>query len=116
MSPRFLEKDKKPKVERIIEVHIEKGNTTDPTEVIIRETKKHPEFICKGGRGLKELFERVDGDYEVLQDEEELAAEESLPFFLDTSRVNTPVSQEEESRPSSAQLIADESYKALKLS
>ncbi|XDV44965.1 hypothetical protein PO909_013165 [Leuciscus waleckii] len=115
LSPRFLEKDKKPKVERIIEVHIEKGNTTDPTEVIIRETKKHPDFICKGGRGLKELVERVDGDYEVLQDEEELAAEESLPFFLDTSRVNTPVSQEEESRPSSAQLIADESYKALKL-
>lgn len=114
LSPRFLEKDKKPKVERIIEVHIEKGNTTDPTEVIIRETKKHPEFICKGDRGLKELVERVDGDYEI-QDEEELTAEESLPFFLDTSRVNTPVSQDEESRPSSAQLIADESYKALKL-
>lgn len=115
LSPRFLEKDKKPKVERIIEVHIEKGNTTDPTEVIIRETKKHPEFICRSDRGLKEIVERVDGDYEVLQDEEELTAEESLPFFLDTSRVNTPVSQEEESRPSSAQLIADESYKALKL-
>ncbi|XP_026132970.1 ankyrin-3-like isoform X27 [Carassius auratus] len=115
LSPRFLEKDKKPKVERIIEVHIEKGNTTDPTEVIIRETKKHPEFICRNDRSLKELVERVDGDYETLQDEEELAAEESLPSFLDTSRVNTPVSQEEESRPSSAQLIADESYKTLKL-
>ncbi|XP_016296451.1 ankyrin-3-like isoform X7 [Sinocyclocheilus anshuiensis] len=115
LSPRFLEKDKKPKVERIIEVHIEKGNTTDPTEVIIRETKKHPEFICRSDQGLKELVERVDGDYEILQDEEELTAEESLPSFLDTSRVNTPVSQEEESRPSSAQLIADESYKALKL-
>ncbi|XP_043109557.1 ankyrin-3 isoform X2 [Puntigrus tetrazona] len=115
LSPRFLEKDKKPKVERIIEVHIEKGNTSDPTEVIIRETKKHPEFICRSDRGLKELVERVDGDYEVLQDEEELTAEESLPSFLDASRVNTPVSQEEESRPSSAQLIADESYKALKL-
>ncbi|XP_042590968.1 ankyrin-3-like isoform X7 [Cyprinus carpio] len=115
LSPRFLEKDKKPKVERIIEVHIEKGNTTDPTEVIIRETKKHPEFICRSDRGLKELVERVDGDYETLQDEEELTAEESLPSFLDTSRVNTPVSQEEESRPGSAQLIADESYKALKL-
>ncbi len=115
LSPRFLEKDKKNKVERIIEVHIEKGNTADPTEVIIRETKKHPEFICRSDRGLKELVERVDGDYEVLQDEEELTAEESLPFFLDASRVNTPVSQEEESRPSSAQLIADESYKALKL-
>uniref|UniRef100_A0A672KNK4 Ankyrin 3 n=1 Tax=Sinocyclocheilus grahami TaxID=75366 RepID=A0A672KNK4_SINGR len=115
LSPRFLEKDKKTQVERIIEVHIEKGNTTDPTEVIIRETKRHPEFTCKSDRGLKELVESVDGDYEVLQDEEELTTEESLPFFLDTSRVNTPVSQEEESRPSSAQLTADESYKALKL-
>uniref|UniRef100_A0A9J8A223 Ankyrin 3 n=1 Tax=Cyprinus carpio carpio TaxID=630221 RepID=A0A9J8A223_CYPCA len=115
LSPRFLEKDKKTQVERIIEVHIEKGNTTDPTEVIIRETKRHPEFICKSDRGLKELVDRVDGDYEVLQDEEELTAEESLPFFLDTSRVNTPVSQEEESRPSSSQLTADETYKALKL-
>uniref|UniRef100_A0A671SJU1 Ankyrin-3-like n=1 Tax=Sinocyclocheilus anshuiensis TaxID=1608454 RepID=A0A671SJU1_9TELE len=115
LSPRFLEKDKKTQVERIIEVHIEKGNTTDPTEVIIRETKRHPEFTCKSDRGLTELVESVDGDYEVLQDEEELTTEESLPFFLDTSRVNTPISQEEESRPSSAQLTADESYKALKL-
>ncbi|XP_073722808.1 ankyrin-3 isoform X13 [Misgurnus anguillicaudatus] len=115
LSPRFLEKDKKPKVERIIEVHIEKGSTSDPTEVIIRETKKHPEFICKGDRGLKEIVDKIEGDYEALQDEDELIAEESLPSFLDTSRVNTPVSQDEESRPSSAQLIADESYKALKL-
>nr|XP_055032206.1 ankyrin-3 isoform X8 [Misgurnus anguillicaudatus] len=115
LSPRFLEKDKKPKVERIIEVHIEKGSTSDPTEVIIRETKKHPEFICKSDRGLKEIVDKVEGDYEALQDEDELIAEESLPSFLDTSRVNTPVSQDEESRPSSAQLIADESYKALKL-
>uniref|UniRef100_A0A8C1TMK1 Ankyrin 3 n=1 Tax=Cyprinus carpio TaxID=7962 RepID=A0A8C1TMK1_CYPCA len=60
LSPRFLEKDKKTQVERIIEVHIEKGNTTDPTEVIIRETKRHPEFICKSDRGLKELVDRVD--------------------------------------------------------
>ncbi|XP_065098862.1 ankyrin-3 isoform X3 [Paramisgurnus dabryanus] len=115
LSPRFLEKDKKPKVERIIEVHIEKGSTSDPTEVIIRETKKHPEFICRSDRGLKEIVDKVEGDYEALQDEDELIAEESLPSFLDTSRVNTPVSQDEESRPSSAQLIADESYKALKL-
>ncbi|XP_026078839.1 ankyrin-3-like isoform X34 [Carassius auratus] len=115
LSPRFLEKDKKTQVERIIEVHIEKGNAIDPTEVIIRETKRHPEFICKSDRGLKELVERVDGDYEVLQDEEELTAEESVPFFLNTSRVNTPVSQEGESHPSSSQLSADESYKAFKL-
>lgn len=113
LTPRFLEKDTKPKVERIIEVHIEKGNTTDPTEVIIRETKKHPDYGCKGS-GLKELPDRVESDYEALQDEEELT-EEPLPSLLETSRVNTPVSQEEDSRPSSAQLIADDSYKAFKL-
>ncbi|XP_035389732.1 ankyrin-3 isoform X2 [Electrophorus electricus] len=115
LTPRFLEKDTKPKVERIIEVHIEKGNTTDPTEVIIRETKKHPEYICKGSHSLKELPDRVEGDYEALQEEEELTVEETLPPFLETSRVNTPVSQEEDSRPSSAQLVADDSYKAFKL-
>ncbi|XP_066518692.1 ankyrin-3 isoform X1 [Hoplias malabaricus] len=114
LTPCFLEKDTKPKVERIIEVHIEKGNTTDPTEVIIRETKKHPDFVCKSSRGLKELPDRIEGDYEALQEEEELT-EEALTSFLETSRVNTPVSQEEDSRPSSAQLIADDSYKAFKL-
>ncbi|XP_053094441.1 ankyrin-3 isoform X24 [Pangasianodon hypophthalmus] len=115
LTPRFLDKDTKPKVERIIEVHIEKGNTTDPTEVIIRETKKHPEYVCKGSRGLKELSNRVEGDFGALQDDELFTAEETVPSFLETSRVNTPVSQEEESRPSSAQLIADDSYKAFKL-
>lgn len=115
LAPRFLDRDikSKPQVERIIEVHIEKGHSTaDPTEVIIRETKKHPEvYIYKGDCGIKEL---TDYD-EVQQEEEELTAEESLPSFLETSRVNTPVSQEEDSRPSSAQLMADDSYKALKL-
>ncbi|KAK3529449.1 hypothetical protein QTP70_031092, partial [Hemibagrus guttatus] len=115
LTPRFLDKDTKPKVERIIEVHIEKGNTTDPTEVIIRETKKHPEYICKGSRGLKELSNRVEGDFGALQEDELFTAEETMPSFLETSRVNTPVSQEEESRPGSAQLIADDSYKAFKL-
>ncbi|MCJ8738334.1 hypothetical protein PDJAM_G00034460 [Pangasius djambal] len=115
LTPRFLDKDTKPKVERIIEVHIEKGNTTDPTEVIIRETKKHPEYVCKGSRGLKELSNRVEGDFGALQEDELFTAEETVPSFLETSRVNTPVSQEEESRPSSAQLIADDSYKAFKL-
>ncbi|XP_076155194.1 ankyrin-3-like [Alosa pseudoharengus] len=112
LSPRFLDKDSKgkPKVERIIEVHIEKGNTSDPTEVIIRETKKHPDY-----RSMKELLDKAEGDYEVMQEEDDFAAEESLPSYLDTSRVNTPVSQEEDSRPSSAQLIADDSYKTLKL-
>ncbi|KAI3365504.1 hypothetical protein L3Q82_010580 [Scortum barcoo] len=84
----------------------------EPTEVIIRETKKHPElYVYKGDHGIKEL---TDYD-EAQQEEEELTAEESLPSFLETSRVNTPVSQEEDSRPSSAQLVADDSYKALKL-
>ncbi|XP_034426422.1 ankyrin-3-like isoform X9 [Hippoglossus hippoglossus] len=115
LTPRFLDRDNKskPKVERIIEVHIEKGHSTaEPTEVIFRESKKHPElYVYKGDRGIKEL-----GDYdEVQQEEEELTAEESLPSFLETSRVNTPVSHEEDSRPSSAQLMADDSYKALKL-
>ncbi|KAI3363322.1 hypothetical protein L3Q82_011948 [Scortum barcoo] len=90
----------KPKVERIIEVHIEKGNKTEPTEVIIRETKNHAE---------KEMY-YYPGNR---QDEEE--PEESLPVYLDSPRVNTPMSQEEDSRPSSAQLIADDSYKTLKL-
>nr|XP_020472182.1 ankyrin-3-like isoform X16 [Monopterus albus] len=115
LTPRFLDRDikSKPKVERIIEVHIEKGHSTaEPTEVIIRETKKHPElYVYKGDRGIKEL---TDYD-EAQQEEEELTVEESLPSYLETSRVNTPVSQEEDSRPSSAQLIADDSYKALKL-
>lgn len=115
LTPRFMDRDvkSKPKVERIIEVHIEKGHTTaDPTEVIIRETKKHPElYVYKGDHGIREL---TDYD-EVQQEEEELTVEESLPSFLETSRVNTPVSQEEDSRPSSAQLMADDSYKALKL-
>ncbi|XP_064176228.1 ankyrin-3 isoform X28 [Anguilla rostrata] len=120
ISPRFLDKDikAKPKVERIIEVHIEKGNKTDPTEVFIRETKKHPDkeiYFHKGDRAIKELPDKFYGDDEAQQEEEELTAEESLPSYLESSRVNTPVSQEEDSRPSSAQLIADDSYKALKL-
>lgn len=114
LTPRFLDRDvkSKPKVERIIEVHIEKGHSTaEPTEVIIRETKKHPElYVYKGDHGIREL----PGYDEVQQEEEELTVEEYLPSFLE-SRVNTPVSQEEDSRPSSAQLIADDSYKALKL-
>ncbi|XP_027134041.1 ankyrin-3 isoform X6 [Larimichthys crocea] len=100
-SQRVLEDiNSKPKVERIIEVHIEKGNKTEPTEVIIRETKNHAE---------KELYYYPGNRLE----EEE--PEESLPVYLDSPRVNTPMSQEEDSRPSSAQLMADDSYKTLKL-
>ncbi|XP_063348236.1 ankyrin-3-like isoform X20 [Pelmatolapia mariae] len=100
-SQRVLEDlNSKPKVERIIEVHIEKGNKTEPTEVIIRETKNHAE---------KEMY-YYPGNR---QDEEE--TEESLPVYLDSPRVNTPMSQEEDSRPNSAQLMTDDSYKTLKL-
>ncbi|XP_059215164.1 ankyrin-3 isoform X1 [Centropristis striata] len=100
-SQRVLEDiNSKPKVERIIEVHIEKGNKTEPTEVIIRETKNHAE---------KEMYYYPENRQE---DEE---PEESLPVYLDSPRVNTPMSQEEDSRPSSAQLMADDSYKTLKL-
>ncbi|XP_009952921.1 PREDICTED: ankyrin-3-like [Leptosomus discolor] len=127
-SPQHTEKDSKmkPKLERIIEVHIEKGNQAEPTEVIIRETKKHPEKemyvyqkdLPRGDTNLKEL-EKHDAfpcsDEQGQQEEEELTAEESLPSYLESSRVNTPVSQEEDSRPSSAQLMSDDSYKTLKL-
>ncbi|XP_058507271.1 ankyrin-3-like isoform X11 [Solea solea] len=93
-SQRILEDvNSKPKVERIIEVHIEKGNKTEPTEVIIRETKNHAE---------KEMY------YYPGNRQEEDEPEESLPVY-------TPMAQEEDSRPSSAQLMADDSYKTLKL-
>ncbi|XP_034465170.1 ankyrin-3 isoform X29 [Hippoglossus hippoglossus] len=97
-SQRVLEDlNSKPKVERIIEVHIEKGNKSEPTEVIIRETKEKEMYYYPGNR----------------QEADE--PEESLPVYLDCPRVNAPMSQEEDSRPSSAQLMADDSYKTLKL-
>lgn len=100
-SQRVLEDiNSKPKVERIIEVHIEKGNKTEPMEVIIRETKNHAE---------KEMY------YYLGNRPEEEEPEESLPVYLDSPRVNTPMSHEEDSRPSSAQLMADDSYETLKL-
>ncbi|XP_072095312.1 ankyrin-3 isoform X1 [Mobula birostris] len=125
----YLDKDSnlKPKVERTFEFHIEKGNKIEPTEVIIRETKKHPErelFVYQKDflgdsevREAKVLPERFDAgqDEQAQREEEELTAEESLPSYMESSRVNTPVSQEDESRPSSAQLISDDSYKTLKL-
>ncbi|XP_062070406.1 ankyrin-3 isoform X1 [Lepus europaeus] len=129
-SAQHAEKDSqmKPKLERIIEVHIEKGNQAEPTEVIIRETKKHPEKemyvfqkdLSRGDINLKEFLpEKHDAfpcpEEQGQQEEEELTAEESLPSYLESSRVNTPVSQEEDSRPSSAQLISDDSYKTLRL-
>eukprot|EP00061_Rhincodon_typus_P017398 g46079.t1 len=116
----FLEKESslKPKVERIIELHIEKGNKVDPTEVIVRETKTHPErelFVYqKDGEAREARFETCQ-DEQGQQEEEELTAEESLPSYMESSRVNTPISQDDDSRPSSAQLVSDDSYKTLKL-
>ncbi|KAI4878730.1 hypothetical protein NFI96_009794 [Prochilodus magdalenae] len=110
-SQRLPDRDSMPKVERIIEVHIEKGNKAEPTEVIIRQTKNHPEkemYIYQSG--MKELQNK-----EEIEPQEEQEPEESLPCYLDSSRVNTPVFQEEDSRPSSAQLMGDDSYKTLKL-
>ncbi|XP_058045383.1 ankyrin-3 isoform X9 [Ahaetulla prasina] len=123
MSPQPAEKDykMKPKLERIIEVHIEKGNQSEPTEVIIRETKKHPEkemYVYQKdlSQGDVEKQEALPcSDEQGQPEEEELTAEESLHSYLESSRVNTPVSQEEDSRPSSAQLMSDDSYKTLKL-
>ncbi|XP_063817839.1 ankyrin-3 isoform X2 [Pseudophryne corroboree] len=129
-SQQHAERDTKmkPKLERIIEVHIEKGNQAEPTEVIIRETKKHPEKemyvyqrdLSQGDYNIRDMVSERNkmfpcSDEPGQAEEEELTAEESLPSYLESSRVNTPVSQEEDSRPSSAQLISDDSYKTLKL-
>ncbi|XP_019715587.1 ankyrin-3 isoform X12 [Hippocampus comes] len=96
--PQRLSDDVKPKVERIIEVHIEKGSKAEPTEVIIRETKNHSDndmYYYPGNR----------------QEDRET---EELPTYFDSSKFNATMAPEE-SRPSSAQLMADESYKTLKL-
>uniref|UniRef100_A0A8C1UN01 Ankyrin 3a n=1 Tax=Cyprinus carpio TaxID=7962 RepID=A0A8C1UN01_CYPCA len=82
-----------PKVERIIEVHIEKGNKAEPTEVIIRETKNHPEkemYIYQGKSGMKELQNRLGSEQH-----ESIEPEESLPCYLD-SRIHMPVSVEDD--------------------
>ncbi|CAB1344070.1 unnamed protein product [Coregonus sp. 'balchen'] len=86
LTPRFLDNDTK--ANRIMEVHIEKeGNTFQPTEVIIRETKNHPDsYFYKGDSRIQEL----PNYNEAQQEGEELTADDS--------------------RPSSAQLMADDSY------
>ncbi|XP_050989834.1 LOW QUALITY PROTEIN: ankyrin-3 [Labeo rohita] len=85
--------DPMPKVERIIEVHIEKGNKAEPTEVIIRETKNHPEkemYIYQGKSGMKELQHRMSSEQR-----DSIEPEESLPCYLD-SRIHVPVSVEDD--------------------
>ncbi|KAM9809733.1 ankyrin-3-like isoform 22-T22 [Syngnathus typhle] len=93
-----VSEDIKPKVERIIEVHIEKGNKTEPTEVIIRETKNHSD---------NEMYyypENRPEDRETVEH----------PVYFDSSKFSNTMTHDD-SRPSSAQLMADESYKTLKL-
>ncbi|XP_062862895.1 ankyrin-3-like isoform X3 [Trichomycterus rosablanca] len=91
-----LDRDSMPKVERIIEVHIEKGNKTEPTEVIIRETKNHPD---------KEMYiYQTNSGINVLQNQEEVEQQEITPFL-----------QRDESQITSFQLISDDTCKTLKL-
>ncbi|XP_016308961.1 ankyrin-3 isoform X1 [Sinocyclocheilus anshuiensis] len=85
--------DPMPKVERIIEVHIEKGSKAEPTEVIIRETKNHPEkemYKYQGKSGMKELQNRMGSEQH-----DSIEPEESLPCYLD-SRIHMPVSMEDD--------------------
>ncbi|XP_052436202.1 ankyrin-3 isoform X2 [Carassius gibelio] len=85
--------DPMPKVERIIEVHIEKGNKAEPTEVIFRETKNHPEkemYIYQGKSGMKELQNRLSSEQH-----DSIEPEESLPCYQD-SRIHMPVSVEDD--------------------
>ncbi|XP_076834739.1 ankyrin-3 isoform X3 [Brachyhypopomus gauderio] len=111
-SQRSLERDLMPKVERIIEVHIEKGNKTEPTEVIIRETKNHPEkemYIYQSSSGMKELQNRDEKE----QEEEE--PNESLPRYLDSPRAKNTFLPKEDRRSGSVQLNSDDAYQTLKL-
>ncbi|XP_051578066.1 ankyrin-3-like [Myxocyprinus asiaticus] len=88
-EPSLRPLDPIPKVERIIEVHIEKGNKAEPTEVIIRETKNHPEkemYIYQGNSGFKELQNRMGNEQH-----DNIETEELFPCYLD-SRIHTPVS------------------------
>ncbi|XP_053093272.1 ankyrin-3-like isoform X4 [Pangasianodon hypophthalmus] len=92
---RPLNKDSKPKVEHIIEVHIEKGNKTEPTEVIIMETKNHPEkemYIYQSSIRKNELQNREE-------------VEKVIPPFL----------QEDDVRTTTVQLMTKDLCKTLKL-
>lgn len=90
-----LERDSMPKVERIIEVHIEKGNKTEPTEVIIRETKSHPD---------KEMYiYQTDSGINRLQNQEVEEQEITSYFPENKSRIN------------SSKLMSDDACKTLKL-
>lgn len=88
-----LNKDSVPKVEHIIEVHIEKGNKTEPTEVIIMETKNHPE---------KEMY-----IYQTSSSKNEFQNREEVEKLI------TPSLQEDNT--TTVQLMTKDLYKTLKL-
>ncbi|XP_046711966.1 ankyrin-3-like [Silurus meridionalis] len=89
-----LSKDSMPKVEHIIKIRIEKGNTTEPREVIIMETKNHPEkeiYIYQSSNSKNEFQNREE-------------VEKVVNPFLQEDDVTTTV-----------QLITKDFYKTLKL-
>ncbi|KAF5889429.1 ankyrin-3-like isoform X31, partial [Clarias magur] len=84
-----------PKVEHIIEVHIEKENKTEPTEIIITETKNHPE---------KEIYVyQCSNNKNGLQNREQV--EKVISAFL----------QEDDERITTVQLKIEDLHKTLKL-
>lgn len=83
-----------PKVEHIIEVHIEKGNKTEPTKVIIMETKNHPE---------KEMYIYESNSNNEFQNRDEV------------EKVITPFLQEDDIKNTTVQLVTKDLYKTLKL-
>ncbi|XP_060734891.1 ankyrin-3-like [Tachysurus vachellii] len=95
VSQRPLNNDLMAKVEHIIEVHIEKGNKTEPTKVIIIETKNYPEkemHIYQSSRSKKEFQNRAK-----------------------VEKVITPFTQEDDIRTTTVQLTKPDLYKTLKL-
>ncbi|GAA6098723.1 ankyrin-3-like isoform X1 [Tachysurus ichikawai] len=95
VSQRPLNNDLMAKVEHIIEVHIEKGNKTEPTKVIIIETKNYPEkemHIYQSSRSKKEFQNRAQ-----------------------VEKAITPFTEEDDIRTTTVQLTKPDLYKTLKL-
>lgn len=90
---RHLKKESVPKVEHIIEVHIEKKDQTKPTEVIIMETKNHPgKAMHQSSRSKNDLQNREEVEKAI------------LPFLKDDDIQSTTV-----------QLMTKDLYKTIKL-
>ncbi|XP_047677201.1 ankyrin-3-like isoform X2 [Tachysurus fulvidraco] len=95
VSQRPLNNDLMAKVEHIIEVHIEKGNKTETTKVIIIKTKNCPEkemHIYQSSRSKKEFQNRAE-----------------------VEKVITPFTQEDDIRTTTVQLTKPDLYKTLNL-